>query len=719
MMNLVTFLTASICCLFGGVIWWRHPHHPSNQALCGLNFCLAAWAVSNWFSLQVPGVNQRFIWVKIVMAVTILIPWCFLRFALYFPHIETAWRQHLRRYLTIFWAWSMALAALSFTPFIFRSYTTAAGVPHLEPGVGIVAYGLTFLGGCGVGALLLLQAYRKYRGLVRLQSAYILLGLSLTVLTGFTSNFILVTLFQHFEYVALGPLSALFLVVTTGYAILRFRLMDIRWAVIQTAAPIAALAILVIGYSWVWSELTSSTQQLALQRLMLALGMITTSLLFPVLTQVFRQTGKYIFHHHLFEPELAYQLLAELTTRPFSTTSLSYQLSQCLCSLLNVSWCGVLLYPVGKEHRSTEQLTAAWLAEGKQPLVVYDELLEGELKQLLQEQQIMVAVPLQVPHQLIGWIGIGAKHSGNAFSVAELTFCQVIAPQIAFAAQHAHRYGKAQQFADRLKKEVQLATTELKKANTQLAQLDRLKDEFVSIASHELRTPMTAIRSYLWLCLHRSPLKLPTVIKHNLEVAYTATDRLLLLVKDLLTVSQLEAGKVLFQPQPVRISQILNQVVEEQRCLAQQKNVELQVIIQGEEYSVEGDALKIGEIFQNLISNAVKFSPLGKKVTMLAQFQQTAVEVKIIDQGQGITAQDQRQLFQKFGVIEHSYRKSAEQGTGLGLYIAQAFAKLHQGTIAVDSHLGTGTTFIFRLPKIVKQIKRIEEKQTHEYAFAH
>jgi signal transduction histidine kinase len=232
-----------------------------------------------------------------------------------------------------------------------------------------------------------------------------------------------------------------------------------------------------------------------------------------------------------------------------------------------------------------------------------------------------------------------------------------------------------------------------------LRQVEQMKDDFVSIASHELRTPMTAIKSYLWLCLYKQQVTVPDTVREHIRIAYNATERLLELVKDLLTLSQLESQHLPLKTKSVTLRELVDRVISELTTLVESKSLKISVIQTAEDTSCIVDEGKVINILQNLLGNAIKFSPIEGEVEVVIGGDAYQVVVHVSDNGPGISKSDQERLFQKFGVIQQSYRKSPESGTGLGLYISQQFAKLHRGVISMTSTLGVGSTFTLRLPR--------------------
>ncbi len=241
---------------------------------------------------------------------------------------------------------------------------------------------------------------------------------------------------------------------------------------------------------------------------------------------------------------------------------------------------------------------------------------------------------------------------------------------------------------------------EVEEANEKLKVLDKLKDEFVSLASHELRTPMTAIKSYLWMALSQKAGTLNEIQKKYLERAYSSVDRLIKLVNDMLNISRIESGRLTVEMQKVSLVNIVREVIDEVSPRAGELKVNVSIVPSTDQIpDVIADPDKIKEVLFNLIGNSMKFTPQGGNITIAFSLNGDFVETKIKDTGAGISTENISKLFQKFSMLPESYKNNTTaSGTGLGLYIARSIVELHNGKIwALSEGPGKGSEFAFTL----------------------
>jgi PAS domain S-box-containing protein len=237
---------------------------------------------------------------------------------------------------------------------------------------------------------------------------------------------------------------------------------------------------------------------------------------------------------------------------------------------------------------------------------------------------------------------------------------------------------------------------QLEEQNERLRELDRMKDEFVALVSHELRTPLTSILGYLELVLEGEAGEVSDDQAHFLAIIERNAQRLLRLVGDLLFVAQIEAGKLAIEREPCDLAQLAADCIEAARPRASEKRIEL-AFAGDRRVELLGDRTRLAQLLDNLVSNAIKFTPDGGRVGVRLNLHGRRVEVGVSDTGIGIAPEELASLFQRFFRTSEATRH-AIQGTGLGLTITKAIAEAHGGTIGVESTVGVGTTFVVDLP---------------------
>jgi PAS domain S-box-containing protein len=233
---------------------------------------------------------------------------------------------------------------------------------------------------------------------------------------------------------------------------------------------------------------------------------------------------------------------------------------------------------------------------------------------------------------------------------------------------------------------------------TQRREMDRVKSEFISTVSHELRTPLTSIRGSLGLIVGGAAGVLPEKTLQLLQVAFRNTDRLTLLINDILDIEQVDSGKLSLDLAEHPLSTLIEQVVEANRSYAQNCNVEFVIRKPLPRVSVIADAHRFAQVLANLLSNAAKFSPPRSVVEISVTTEDARCRVAVKDCGPGIPEEFRARIFQRFSQADSS-DKRAKGGTGLGLAISKALIEQMGGTIGYASTPGAGAIFYFELPR--------------------
>jgi len=244
--------------------------------------------------------------------------------------------------------------------------------------------------------------------------------------------------------------------------------------------------------------------------------------------------------------------------------------------------------------------------------------------------------------------------------------------------------------------EILIKSIHRKKEITRLKELDMAKTQFLSITSHELRTPMTPIKSQIEMLSDGFFGKLTKKQKQSLEMISRNVENLDKLLADILDISRVQTGKLRFELSKVQIADCIKYSIENIKASADKKNISIAAKIEKlPELTLDNG--RIMQVLTNLINNAVKFTPAKGKITVEAEKQKNNVLVKVKDTGIGIAGKDMKKLFEPFFQAESSDRRKYG-GTGLGLTICKNIIEQHGGKIWVKSRLGKGSIFYFSLP---------------------
>lgn len=251
---------------------------------------------------------------------------------------------------------------------------------------------------------------------------------------------------------------------------------------------------------------------------------------------------------------------------------------------------------------------------------------------------------------------------------------------------------------------------------------EQQRSDFISTASHEMRTPITAIEGYLSLSLNEKTAKIDANARNYLSKALDSTHHLGQLFQDLLTSSKAEDGRLQSNPVVIEMGEIAQEITEASRFKANEKNLNLNFVVSSDKEVAGGkivrplyyafvDPTRITEVLQNLIDNAIKYTPEGSIQVRLTGDVET-IQMQIQDTGGGIPSEDIPHLFQKFYRVDSSATRTVG-GTGLGLFICRKIIELYNGKIWVESQLSKGSTFFINLPRLTsEQALDIQQRQS-------
>ncbi|MBU1689183.1 MAG: PAS domain S-box protein [Gammaproteobacteria bacterium] len=233
---------------------------------------------------------------------------------------------------------------------------------------------------------------------------------------------------------------------------------------------------------------------------------------------------------------------------------------------------------------------------------------------------------------------------------------------------------------------------------TERVKVEQMKSEFISTVSHELRTPLTSIRGSLGLIVGGVVGELPPQAKAMVDIAHKNSERLIMLVNDILDIEKIESGNMQFDMKPLELVPLIEQALEVNRAYGDQFNVGFVLENPQRAVSVNADAGRLMQVMANLLSNAAKFSSTGATVNVSVECAEKGVRISVADHGLGIPDEFRGKIFQKFSQADSSDTRK-KGGTGLGLSITKAIIEQMGGEIGFESERGVGTTFFIDLPE--------------------
>ena len=295
----------------------------------------------------------------------------------------------------------------------------------------------------------------------------------------------------------------------------------------------------------------------------------------------------------------------------------------------------------------------------------------------------LLVVPLVSQNAFIGTLSIDDQ-APEAFGPSEGRLLTIAAAQVSVAIENA-----------RLLRNLHDRAIQLERALEELRELHRLKTEFVQNLSHELRTPLTFVKSYVQLVLDGAMGEINSDIEGALVIVDERTDAVTHLVNDVLSLEQVDMGRLEFQP--VLLAQVAARSVDGAAMTANKFNVNIELQADDDLPLVNGDEGRLGQVFDNFLGNAIKFSPAGSSITVRIWRDGTYVRAEVEDQGIGIPADKLEHIFDRFFQVDGSTTRRYA-GTGLGLAIVKSIVESHSGQVSVESKEGVGSTFSFFLP---------------------
>lgn len=695
--------------LLGGLIFYRNRKKASNISFALFALFASLWSVSLYFYVN-PVIWSSLEWIKIVFLLVFGMVGSSFYFSFVFPLGSK--KDGLIPIIGYSLISIPFIYFLIFTDYwVIDVYSDIGGV-HTTTGAIYPVWGIFNL---IVGIWLLLNLYSKYkksRGIYRHQLSYVFIGFGVMAIGTLIVDVLLPVVFNNSTYFWTSSLFLIPFIGSTAYAIVKHRLMDIR-LIIARAFSYTILTVIIAGLyassvfllgRWLF-PVTFQGEQLVLS----VIFAIIVAYTFQPLRIYLEKITEDVFFQETYDPEVLLGEISKIFKSTLDLNTLTKKSLKRLTSEIHLDFGLIMLSIDGENERvavgekkkidnmSLGKKEVSYIHKKVNNYSIFEEIEEGKFKDLLRKNGIGCIVELKSENQNIGLLILGNKLSGNIYSHRDIQILDIIGPQLAVAIQNARRYRQAQLFSKRLEKEVTSATRGLRKANTKLKDIDKQKDEFISMVAHEIRAPMTAIKGFISMVTEGDTGDISEKARGYLVDANSMSDRVIRLVNNMLNVSRIEEGRMLYQMEKLNLSRLVQMAHSQFKVEAERKGLDFKLNIPREINDiVEADSERLLEVIVNLVSNAVKYTGEGHVEIVLSQPSRDKVKLEVKDTGPGISKAEQQKLFRKFYRVQSNVGKTI--GTGLGLHISKLLIERFNGEIGVDSELKRGSNFWFILP---------------------
>jgi signal transduction histidine kinase len=571
-----------------------------------------------------------------------------------------------------------------------------------------------------------IKQYRRGNQVDKNQIRLLLTGIIVYSVLAILSNVILPIVSQTWSSSRYGPIFTVPFIGITAYAMIKHGLFDIRLVVARSIGYVFTLLTIsvffvLIGFGFLSRFLGTGSLTQTQQALYITITVII-ALSFQSIKSFFDKISRSVFYRDAYDPQVFLDQLNKVLVSTIELDVLLQSSAQVIADNLKAGFCVFkieghdefvnLKSAVSKEgtadNDGLEQIEAI-LAKRQERICVADSLEnDNDLQTLLSNNNIAIAAKMvnstkQGLHT-VGYLFLGVKKSGNPYNSQDIRMVDIVVNELVIATQNALRFEEIQNFARTLQEKVDEATRKLRLTNEKLRQLDQTKDDFISMASHQLRTPLTSVKGYVSMVLDEDAGAVNPQQRKLLDQAFISSQRMVYLIADLLNVSRLKTGKFIIEAKPTNLAQVVESELDQLKETAKGRDLKLSFQRPKNFPTLNLDETKIRQVIMNFSDNAIYYTPAGGTITVSLVDKPESVELIVVDNGIGVPKAEQHHLFTKFYRAGNA-KKARPDGTGLGLFMAQKVIVAQGGAIIFHSEENKGSTFGFSFPKAKLLVK--------------
>lgn len=584
-------------------------------------------------------------------------------------------------------------------------------------------YYVYLTGLCGVFIAILVRLvasllYNKRGRQVHRALVTVLISVTLAITYGMICNVIMPLATGSQRNIGWGVLTVDIFAIGFAWSVLRGQLLDVRLYAVRSMAYILSLITWTAGYGllifFVSQRLLGVTLTPAQAGLNIGAALLL-GILFQPVKRFYDRVTNHFFYRGNYDMDEFYAHLSRLLASTSDLRALLHAAANEIRVTLKAEEARFVVYDqdayvtvgtAGSHHklpRDDVQQIAAYAADHAEQAVMTESLArEDAVRRVLVSHKIALVLPLHLGGgRTIGYLMLG-EHQGSNYTLRDVRALQTVADELAIAIQNALSVHQVKELNETLQQRIDEATKELRHSNAQLQKLDEAKDEFVSMASHQLRTPLTSVKGYIDMVLEGDAGAITDMQRHLLGEAFTSSERMVHLINDFLNVSRLQTGKFMIDRRPIDLATIVAQEVDGLKTTAAQRKLSLSYKVSSNIPQLYADEGKLRQVIMNFIDNAIYYSKEGTTIKVGLSVEGPDLVLTVKDTGIGVPEAEQANLFTKFFRATNA-RRQRPDGTGVGLYLAKRVVVAHGGKIMFESNEGKGSMFGFSLP-----IKRLQ-----------
>jgi len=618
------------------------------------------------------------------------------------------------------------LILLTLTPLVVQSVYKYQGTYGIKFGTLSYLYFLSLILNILITLWVLFRAKFSKDSVAKPQISLILNIFGLFLLVVISTNAIVPLLFNYYGLTNAGSFSIYILIIGMGYAITRHKLFDIRMAVARSIGYVLSLVIIVLAFvigSFALTNLLFKKHQLSNgydEAIYISISVIMI-FIFQRIKNFFDKITNKLFFRDIYDTQEFLDNFNKTLVSTFELTPLLRKTSELIEATLKPSYC---LFGIKEDANNSQRI----LGTKNHPLfdpeeidyvrsltphmhskLIVTDLLESkylDLQKLLQQRNVSIIARLasSLNNEGIGYLVLGPRKSGNMYSPQDIKVLEIIANELVIAIQNALHNEEIENFNLSLQEKIESATRRLSATNDKLRSLDEAKDDFVSMASHQLRTPLTSVKGNISLVLEGDAGRINPTQRQLLNQAFASSQRMVYLIADLLNVSRLNTGKFIIEQTAVDLASVVEEEVNQLIETAKSRHLTLDYQKPHNISLLKLDETKTRQVIMNFVDNAIYYTPAGGRIDVVINETETSVECLVIDNGIGVPSSEQHHLFSKFYRAKNA-RKARPDGTGLGLFMAKKVIIAEGGAIIFKSREGQGSTFGFSFPKASLKVK--------------